>query len=408
MGRRGGGRSGFMKAKRNAAESDEEEQQQQELAPAPTIAKSEEKPPQKSKASQFLKEEGSSSDAPSSPAPTRPTATAPLPTTKISVVDSEDNDDEEENNVDSGHGETHGHMIQRHKKEFKALKDQIKRLGKKGKDQAAKLESDLTTKHAAELASLPVCNEPDGADVVAVADSLYSVSLDGIAAAQDGGKDKKPSKAQKRREKLAKEEAERDARIAAELAELGETERAAEERQLKELLHPMGLDIVDIPPDGHCLYRSLEHQLRHCSTSSSSSLPDTLPNDTEIDFLSLRQLAATTLKENADRYKPFLSEEELGTGGDGDEVDGGAYEAYCADIERTAAWGGHVEVQALAEALQAKITVYAVGMPVVEVGESEDRRLKLCYMRHAYGLGEHYNSVVVVAESSGEEGKEED
>jgi OTU domain-containing protein 6 len=406
MGRKGGGRSGFMKAKRNAAESDEE-QQQQEQAPAPTKAKPEEMPPQKSKASQFLKEEVPSLEAPSSPAPTQPTATTPPPT-KTSVVDGDDDDNE--NNDDSEHSETRGHMIQRHKKEFKALKDQIKRLGKKGKDQVAKLEADLTTKHAAELASLPLSNEQDGADVVAVADSLYSVSLDGGAAAQDTGKDKKPSKAQKRREKLAKEEAERDARIAAELAELGETERVAEERQLKEFLHPMGLDIVDIPPDGHCLYRSLEHQLRHCS-SSSSSLSDTLPNNTEKDFLSLRHLAAKTLRENADRYKPFLSEEDLGTTSEGDGEEG-AYEAYCANIETTAAWGGHVEVQALAEALQAKITVYAVGMPVVEVGDSEEKKLKLCYMRHAYGLGEHYNSVVVVAEGgessgSGEEEEEE-
>jgi OTU domain-containing protein 6 len=405
MGRKGGGRSGFMKAKRNAAESDEE-QQQQEQVPAPTKVQPEEKPPQKSKASQFLKEEVPSSDAPSSPAPTQPTAIAPHPT-KTSVVDRHDDD---ENNGDSGHGETRGHMIQRHKKELKALKDQIKRLGKKGKDQVAKLEADLTTKHAAELASLPVSNEPDGAEVVAVADSLYSVSLDGGVTAQDAGKDKKTSKAQKRREKLAKEEAERDARIAAELAELGETERAAEERQLKEFLHPMGLDIVDIPPDGHCLYRSLEHQLRHCS-SSSSSLPATLSNNIEKDFLSLRQMAANTLRENADRYKPFLSEEDLGTNeGDGEE---GAYEAYCTNIETTAAWGGHVEVQALAEALRARITVYAVGMPVVEVGESEEKKLKLCYMRHAYGLGEHYNSVVVVAEGgecsgSGEEEEEEE
>ena len=38
--------------------------------------------------------------------------------------------------------------------------------------------------------------------------------------------------------------------------------------------------------------------------------------------------------------------------------------------------------------------MHAVGMPLVTLGEAyKDRILRLCYMRHAFGLGEHYNSV---------------
>ena len=51
----------------------------------------------------------------------------------------------------------------------------------------------------------------------------------------------------------------------------------------------------------------------------------------------------------------------------GDE--GGAYEAYCAEVESTAAWGGQVELQALAQALRTHIEVYAAGLPTVELGE---------------------------------------
>jgi hypothetical protein len=41
--------------------------------------------------------------------------------------------------------------------------------------------------------------------------------------------------------------------------------------------------------------------------------------------------------------------------------------------------------------------VYAVGMPAVEMGEEDEEEgsppLQVCYLRHAFGLGEHYNSV---------------
>lgn len=60
----------------------------------------------------------------------------------------------------------------------------------------------------------------------------------------------KASKARKRREKRAQEDAEREARIAEELASLGTSERLAEEAALKELLLPLGLGIKDIRVSG--------------------------------------------------------------------------------------------------------------------------------------------------------------
>lgn len=60
----------------------------------------------------------------------------------------------------------------------------------------------------------------------------------------------KPSKAQKRREKHAVRDAEREARIAAEKEALGTPERLAEEAELKALLAPLGLGIKEIRVSG--------------------------------------------------------------------------------------------------------------------------------------------------------------
>ncbi len=61
------------------------------------------------------------------------------------------------------------------------MKEQVKRLGKKGKDEAAKLEADTAARQAAEVAELEA-REKGGAsalDSIALADSLYSATLDG-------------------------------------------------------------------------------------------------------------------------------------------------------------------------------------------------------------------------------------
>ncbi|KAL4431981.1 hypothetical protein ABPG77_000248 [Micractinium sp. CCAP 211/92] len=366
MGRKGGGRSGFVKAARSAAHADDADEQQaaapvSEQQPAASPAQ-----PAPSKAAKFLKTEepeeaGSSSD------------------------------EEGEPGV-----ETRGKMLQRHKREQKALKDQVKRLGKKGKDEAARLEAELAARHAAELAALDSGKEKTAAEAVAVADSLYSVHLGADGEEQQEGQHKKQSKSQRRREQRQREEQEREARIAAELAELGDTDRVIEERALQAVLRPLGMRIHQIPPDGHCLYRSLEDQLQRLPAEVPPPPPPAEQaegEEEELSFLALRQLAAEWMRTHAEEFKPFVLEEDAVAAGNG----GDAFEAYCQEIETTAAWGGQVELQALAQALQSHILVYSAGLPVVELGEEfkgTGRTLRLCYLRHAYGLGEHYESVV--------------
>ncbi len=56
---------------------------------------------------------------------------------------------------------------------------------------------------------------------------------------------------------------------------------------------------------------------------------------------------------------------------DGEEGEGGpeaAFEAYCCAVENSAAWGGQLELRALAQALRRHIAVYSVGMPRVDMG----------------------------------------
>lgn len=45
-----------------------------------------------------------------------------------------------------------------------------------------------------------------------------------------------------------------------------------------------------------------------------------------------------------------------------------AYEQYCRDVADSAAWGGELELTALAQALQRHMIVHSVGMPAVDIG----------------------------------------
>lgn len=67
---------------------------------------------------------------------------------------------------------------------------------------------------------------------------------------------------------------------------------------------------------------------------------------------------------------------------------------YCDDIVNTAAWGGQLELRALSHILRTPIEIIQADSPPIVVGEEyPENPLILVYMRHAYGLGEHYNSV---------------
>lgn len=80
---------------------------------------------------------------------------------------------------------------------------------------------------------------------------------------------KQPSRAQKRRTQQAEKEAEREAELAAERGGQGESEKAAEARQLRDMLAPLGLAVREIQV-GFC---SGKLQLK-CSMSQLFALRD--------------------------------------------------------------------------------------------------------------------------------------
>jgi OTU domain-containing protein 6 len=152
----------------------------------------------------------------------------------------------------------------------------------------------------------------------------------------------------------------------AEAADMAD-DRSQEEHRLREIIAKEGLQVVDIPPDGHCMFAAISNQLsvRH---GENRSIQD------------LRKMAAAYIRAHED-LAPFLQEDP---------------EAYCAKLETTAAWGGEVELAALASTLGAQIAVWQADRPVHRVGEG--RRVCLAFYRHTYALGEHYNSLCDVEE----------
>ena len=134
------------------------------------------------------------------------------------------------------------------------------------------------------------------------------------------------------------------------------------------------------------------------------------------DYLGLRSAAAAYMRSHPDEYAPFVVEGDA-EGGEGDDgcvaaaraarhrgaahdaaLPARSFERYCRGVEATAAWGGQLELRALAHVLRRRIVVYSAHLPTVEMGEEyrvdEDAPpLRVAYQQHAYGLGEHYNSI---------------
>uniref|UniRef100_M4CU22 OTU domain-containing protein n=1 Tax=Brassica campestris TaxID=3711 RepID=M4CU22_BRACM len=281
--------------------------------------------------------------------------------------------------------ETVDEMLARHRQEIKQLQNketELKKAAAKGskaeqkakkkqvEEDISKLSTKLKEKQLKELASQGFSsstsssiskdetNEKKG-DIDTLVRAIAGVS---VTAQQEHSK---PSKSVKRREKRAKEEAEREQRIKEEQSNVT-SDRMVENQKLEKKLKPLGLTVIEIKPDGHCLYRAVENQLANLS------------GDKKTDFIPF-----------------FLSETESES-----ESAEERFEKYCREVESTAAWGGQLELGALTHCLRKHIMVFSGSFPDVEMGKEyksgDGSSLKLSYHRHAFGLGEHYNSVVLV------------
>lgn len=269
------------------------------------------------------------------------------------------------------------------KAEQKAKKKQVE-------EEISRLSSKLKAKHEEELVSLGYKNNSSNG-TMDVNDIIMGVS--GMSTFQ-GDHPSKPNKSRKRKEKRAQQEAAREQRIQEEQSSIV-SDRMIENEKLERKLEPLALTVNEIKPDGHCLYRAVEDQLSHQSGSSP------------YNYQELRVMAATYMREHASDFLPFfLSDKDIEADSDMSFLE--KFESYCTEVETTAVWGGQLELGALTHCLRKHIIVFSGSFPDVEMGkeyksDSSDNALPnssviLSYHRHAFGLGEHYNSVISKSE----------
>ncbi|KZV25984.1 hypothetical protein F511_08929 [Dorcoceras hygrometricum] len=302
--------------------------------------------------------------------------------------------------------ETREEMLSRHRKETNDLQNKevaLKKAAAKGSkaeqkakkkqvdEEISRLSTNLKEAHAKELALLGYNGSTDKQK--GDFDNLVK-AIAGVSVTNQAEQSSKPNKQAKRREKRAQEEAAREHTIQEEQSQIV-SDRFIESEKLERKLKPLGFTINEIKPDGHCLYRAVEDQLAlHSGGSSPCTHQD------------LREMVANYMRKNASDFLPFFLSENAADGECADSITE-RFEKYCMDIESTAAWGGQLELGALTHCLKKHIMIYSGSFPDVEMGKeykqsngtgsSSKSSILLSFHRHAFGLGEHYNSVVPAA-----------
>lgn len=300
--------------------------------------------------------------------------------------------------------ETENELLSRHKKEIKDLvgrttgmkKQASKSTRKNVMKQIKEMEEDLERKHEKELKEFngESYNDDNGTDdddeltpekLLAQLEidnnnnnnkqpeslSKFDITTNSIIKESTEGKKKR----NRRKEKLAQREAEikriqEEARV-----EQGKKPdlRGIELNNIKELCDIQNVIQYDITPDGHCLFASIADQLKIRQGINSN-------------VKELRKNAANYIKENPNDFIPFLFDEETMSLKNIDE--------YVEKIENTAMWGGDLEILALSKVYDCPISVMMSGRSALRMNENGlNSELKLVYYQHAFGLGEHYNSL---------------
>lgn len=287
-------------------------------------------------------------------------------------------------------------LLAKHRKEKKELQAKVQILKKSKGDkkktkevtkEIAELESELSTRHTKELAELnPVQsdNKPQyGEEKNSVLPPASEEIEDSVESLTDSLQNTKLGKAQRRREKKEHEAREREQRIKEQEKENVHGERNRETELIKNILKRHQLMIHEIPSDGNCLYLAVLHQLPVCSLAE------------------LRARVAATMLQDPVEYLPYLTSPRTHSAMTEEE-----FSQYCQAVATTSAWGGQVEVRALTQTLKAPIRIVQATGPALLLGEefSGVKPLTLCYHRHMYKLGAHYNSVRPLVEDK-EEGE---
>ena len=143
-----------------------------------------------------------------------------------------------------------------------------------------------------------------------------------------------------------------------------------ESEKMRELLSKQKLIEKPIRPDGHCLYAAFADQLNVNRLLTPES-----------DYQTMRSVAASYILAHADDFAPFIEDD---------------IRAYATEIEKTAIWGGELEILALSKEYNVSSQVYTASQaePLIINESASNGVVHLAYYQHMYGLGAHYNSVM--------------
>ena len=323
----------------------------------------------------------------------------------MSLFDFGDSDDEKQSKTSVSNDPKA--ILKRHRQEEQSIRTDAKaklreiprgdRAAKQAVDEELeKALEDMRNRHAEELEGL------EGVEALDVGVARMNVGSGASGGGSSSGS--KGGKKKTKKQKAEEEERAREQRIADHHAGAGPSERDVEMGKLSAILTPLGLAVHEIPADGHCLYRSLAHELQQSGEQA--------------DFLQCRKEIASYMRAHPDDFIPYL--------------DDGCTDisAYCDVVEQSNEWGGQLEITALAHARKRAITVFSADAPPLCTGEEYEENgpalsasarssLRECcpskshpgclpllshsavaviaglaYHRHYYGLGEHYNAVV--------------
>lgn len=268
--------------------------------------------------------------------------------------------------------------LERHKKEKKDLQAKIQKLktsvpkGDKKKRKEVNsdivvMEREMSQRHAQELNAFKDSHQLEEV----IVEELEKAHISEEAPIEEPPPPSEPqakvSRAQRRKEKKAKKDAERVGQVD-DGQMTGPNERLEEEKAFTVKLLRRNLKLCAIASDGNCMYAAFSHQLQQQGIQSCVK--------------SLRKSVSNYMLQQAERFLPYYT---------GDED----FEEYCRKVEKTSEWGGEFELRALSELYQTPIEIIQAGETGLVIGEhlSKQPSVILTYHLHAFRLGAHYNSV---------------
>ncbi|EDV26017.1 uncharacterized protein TRIADDRAFT_24299 [Trichoplax adhaerens] len=272
-------------------------------------------------------------------------------------------------------------LLDRHKLERKELQAKTQKLkhavpkGDKKKKkfvsaEVAQLELELTQRHEAELKALKA-QSPDTQDEnnLEISNSNEKNEKNTSTA--------RISRAEKRREKQAAKERERQQRITEAEAENINSDRNLEIRKFQDIQNKYKLIMFEVPPDGNCLYYAISDQL-DTRLGTKATVSD------------LRQQTADYMVAHESEFVPFIALD-----GNDSSLASEEFKSYCQNITETAKWGGQLEILALSNVYNVPVDIYQANGSIINIGEQYDveNKIRLSFHQYQYALGNHYNSL---------------